>query len=120
MTTARKKESFLKNRSKEEFIAELKNHFNSHALEVYIFGSFFSEEFNADSDLDILVVTNTNLKFHERYQIFPEISQFLNQEKAEFDLIIYTPLEFQKLIEEGKNSKVGFWVNFVNMSKRIL
>ena len=119
MTTVRKKESFLRNRSKEEFIKELKSSFNSYALEVYIFGSFFTDEFNTDSDLDILIVTDTDVKFHERYQLFPELNQFLHKEKIEFDLIIYTPVEFKKLTDEGKNSKAGFWSNFVRTSRKI-
>lgn len=119
MTIVRKKESFLKNRSKEEFIKELKSYFNSYALEVYIFGSFYTDDFNTDSDLDILIVTDTDLKFHERYQLFPELNQFLLGEKIEFDLIIYTPAEFKKLTDEGKESKVGFWSNFVRTSKKI-
>jgi len=119
VTIVRKKESFLKNRSKEEFIKELKSYCNSYALEVYIFGSFYTDEFNTDSDLDILIVADTHLKFHERYQLFPELNQFLHEEKVEFDLIIYTPVEFKKLTDEGKASKVGFWSSFVRTSKKI-
>ncbi len=119
MTTVRKKESFLKNRSKDEFVEQLKKHINSSALEIYIFGSFFGPEFNTDSDLDLLIVTETKLPFHERHELFPELLNFFNQNNIEFDLIIYTPLEFQKLNNEGKNSKVGFWSNFVKTAKRI-
>jgi predicted nucleotidyltransferase len=119
VTTARKKESFLKKRSKEEFVEELRKHFNSHVLEAYIFGSFNTDEFNADSDLDLLIVANTDIKFHERYILFPELDNFFQKEKIQFDLIIYTPHEFKKLTEEGKNSTVGFWTSFVRTSKKI-
>jgi predicted nucleotidyltransferase len=119
ITTVRKKTSFLRERTKAEFIAELKTHLNSHVLEAYVFGSFWTNEFNADSDLDILIVANTHLEFHERYKLFPELSEFFKQDKVDFDLIIYTPEEFQKLTNEGKNSSVGFWSSFSKTSKKI-
>jgi predicted nucleotidyltransferase len=118
-TIVKKKISFLKNRTKDEFIAELQKEFNTHVLDAYIFGSFNTIEFNADSDLDLLIVTKTDLKFHERHQLFPELYKFLNEQKVEFDLIIYTPEEFKKLSDEGKASSVGFWSNFIKSSKKI-
>lgn len=118
-TTVKKKISFLKNRTKEEFLTELKKEFNTNVHEAYIFGSFNTEEFNTDSDLDLLIVAKTDLKFHERHQLFPELYKFLNEQNVEFDLIIYTPKEFQKLSDEGKNSTVGFWSNFIKTSRKI-
>lgn len=119
MTTVRKKVSFLKERTKEEFIAELKTHFNSHVREAYIFGSFWTNEFNADSDLDILIVANTSLEFHERYNLFSELYNFFEKDQVDFDLIVYTPEEFQKLMNEGKSSLVGFWSSFAKTCKKI-
>jgi predicted nucleotidyltransferase len=118
-TIVKKKISFLKNRTKEEFVNELKKEFNSHVQEAYIFGSFNTAEFNTDSDLDLLIVAKTDLKFHERHQLFPELYKFLNEQNIEFDLIIYTPEEFKKLSDEGKGSKVGFWSNFIKTSKQV-
>ena len=118
-TTVRKKTSFLKGRSKEAFAAELKLHLNAHATEAYIFGSFFSEDFDADSDLDLAIVANCALPFHQRIQIFPELTQFLDQNNVPVDVLIYTPAEFEELQLEGRESKVGFWKNFISSSKKI-
>ena len=119
MTIVRKKISFLRERTKEEFIEELKKHFNSHVHEAYIFGSFWTSDFNTDSDLDILIVTNSDLEFHDRYKLFPELYEFFKNDNVDFDLIIYTKAEFKKLIDEEKTSTVGFWSSFIKTSKKI-
>lgn len=118
-TKVTKKTSFLKTKSPDQFIKELTNHFNANALEAYTFGSFNTPTFNTDSDLDLLIVTNTKLNFNERYKLFPELLSFFSSENIPHDLIIYTVDEFKKLTEEGKNSKVGFWSNFIKTHRRI-
>jgi len=119
VTLVIKKKTFLNGRSKDEFITQLTNFFNQHVEKAYIFGSFYTELFNTDSDLDILLIAQTQLKFHDRYQLFPELLQFLQSENVLYDLLIYTPEEFKKLQDEGLQSKVGFWKNFNRESKLI-
>ena len=118
-TRVTKKTSFLKSQAPDQFIEELVRHLNSKVLEAYIFGSFNTHDFNTDSDLDLLIITNTELNFTERYKLFPELLNFFSSHNVPNDLLIYTPSEFEKLAEEGRNSKVGFWSNFIKTSKRI-
>ncbi|MBF0297726.1 MAG: nucleotidyltransferase domain-containing protein [Oligoflexia bacterium] len=33
------------------------------AIEVYIFGSFISNDFHSDSDLDLIIITETKTEF---------------------------------------------------------
>jgi len=112
LTIVTKKFSFLKGESKENFSEHLKTLLTGNVLEAYIFGSFFSDDFNADSDIDLLIIVDTKLPFHERILYF---KKKLNLD-VPMDLIAYTSEEFQKIRDESP--KVGFWKSvFESMTK---
>lgn len=59
---------------------------------IILFGSYVYGEPTQESDVDLLVIANTNKKFHERVQ---EVRTFLPKDRP-FDLIVLTPSEYQK------------------------
>lgn len=59
---------------------------------IILFGSYAYGKPNPDSDVDLLVVVNTDKSFHERIQ---QLRPLLPKNKA-IDLIVLTPLEYQK------------------------
>jgi len=114
-TKVTKKNSILLSRSKEDTILELVQILKTNPLvhNAYIFGSFYSREFNADSDLDLLVIMNTSKNFIDRPLDFPEI---LNLD-YQVDLLVYTEEEFKNLQNE---KKVGFWKSAFETMKQII
>lgn len=56
----------------------------------YVFGSWARGEADADSDVDLIVVTPSRRPFVERFKDFPEIIDA----PAGVDLLVYTPEEF--------------------------
>lgn len=59
---------------------------------IVLFGSYASGTPNSSSDIDLLVVVNTDKSFHQRIQ---ELRPLLPKDKA-IDLIVLTPQEYQK------------------------
>lgn len=58
---------------------------------IVLFGSYAYGKPNPESDLDILVVVDTDKKFHQRIQ---QLRPLLPKNKA-VDLIVLTPQEYQ-------------------------
>lgn len=59
---------------------------------IILFGSYAYGEPTKDSDVDLLVVADTDKKFHKRVQ---EVRTLLPKDRP-FDLIVLTPSEYQK------------------------
>ncbi len=59
---------------------------------IVLFGSYAYGKPNSNSDIDLLVVVNTNKSFHQRIQ---ELRPLLPKDKP-IDLIVLTPEEYQK------------------------
>ncbi len=60
---------------------------------VVLFGSYADGSENTDSDVDLLVVTNTDLNSSERFSL---LSRALGDLPYAFDLIIKTPDEYNR------------------------
>lgn len=67
---------------------------------IIIFGSYAWGNPTKDSDVDLLIVKETNEKHRERSL---EVRRILNKENAfvGIDILVYTPEEFAKRIEMG-------------------
>ncbi|MFH1213365.1 MAG: nucleotidyltransferase domain-containing protein [Candidatus Neomarinimicrobiota bacterium] len=63
---------------------------------IFLFGSYARGEMDENSDLDLLIVEETDLPAHKRAT---EIRKQLIHSKIPIDIIVYTPEE----IEERKN-----------------
>lgn len=81
--------------------------------EAYVFGSFLTKEFNDQSDLDLILVLETNTPFIDRAKDFLDLLELPNP----IDLLVYTPEEFQKLISDPT---LGFWVSVKETLHRFL
>jgi predicted nucleotidyltransferase len=119
-TTTTKKISFLKNHTKEEFIQQIVPLIKNKCEQAFVFGSFFTDKFNTDSDFDLIVITETTVPFLERPLLYTELLDFKNSLNIPLDLLVYNSQEFQKLLEEGKSSKSGFWFEVSSTLKKIL
>ncbi len=74
---------------------------NYHPEKIILFGSYAEGSPNEDSDLDFLVIKETNVLQHKRPR---EIRKFLRGMKTPMDIIVYTKSE----IEKWKNVKQAF------------
>jgi predicted nucleotidyltransferase len=116
-TQVTKNVSFLGENSKEEFIEKLCRLLRTikkyPVIEAYVFGSFFSNKFNSNSDLDLIIIAKIDQDFIKRPLYFEEL-EALN---APIDLLVYTPEEFKKISDE---KKVGFWKDIFTTMKKII
>jgi len=69
----------------------------------YVFGSYGTPEFRTGSDIDLILVTQTELPFVERPRLFNDLYQLY----ARLDLLVYLPEEFESLLQET----TGFWAS---------
>ena len=106
-------ENAFKGATLNEYISKLKLYLADKVEHVYMFGSYATGTAREDSDVDIIIVCETKLPFHERYTLFPKIFDWTN----ELDLLIYTPSEFEKIKNE---EHVGFWKHVFKTLKTII
>lgn len=88
--------------SREEIIRTLRQRLKSRKVEqAYIFGSFAEGLSGAWSDIDLIIVCDTDEPFIERARQFWDLLDL----GIPLDIIVYTPEEFAQLWE----SDSGFW-----------
>jgi len=80
--------------------------------EAYIFGSYAQKKLTAWSDLDLLIVTESQDSFIERPRQFFDLLDL----GIPIDILVYTPEEFQQLRHSGS----GFWRSFQENHVKIL
>jgi len=73
---------------------------------IMLFGSHAYGEPNADSDIDLLVVTNSEYfpkNFQEKSDIHLEVSKVLRdiRKRVSIDLIVQTKVMYKRFIEQG-------------------
>lgn len=66
------------------------------AHKIILFGSAAREELGLMSDIDLIIVINSNKDFLERLSYFYQKIQ-----PVDADLLIYTPREFNRMMEEN-------------------
>lgn len=81
----------------DELKKRLQPVFKKHNIEkVILFGSFARGEASRRSDIDLILVQNTKLRFLDRYDdVLPSFSRALPE--WDVDLLIYTPAELKKI-----------------------
>ena len=77
---------------------------------IYLFGSYANGHPDQDSDLDLIIVKETNQPKHKRGW---EIRKFLFGLKVPMDLKVYMPAEF----ENEKNNQYSFLFSAMKGSK---
>lgn len=79
---------------------------------IILFGSYATGQANEDSDLDLLIVKDTDLPMHKRNI---EIRRALIGTKVPMDLLVYTNSEF----ENEKNQKYSFLYQLTDKTRTL-
>ena len=80
--------------------------------EAYLFGSFAEGKCTAWSDLDIVIIQESEKPFIERPFDFQEIQDL----GFPVDILVYTPQEFTKM----RSSEMPFWREFERQKVRLI
>lgn len=79
----------------------------------FIFGSFTTDRFHGNSDLDLILVCRTEEPFVERGRSFLDLFDL----GIAIDLLVYTPEEWEQIQRE---KPVGFWKSAFATMRQIL
>ena len=85
---------------------------NINPQRIILFGSYTKDNFNEHSDLDLLIIKNTDLPSHKRGRV---IFKHLRGLKIPVDIVVYTPEE----IKEWQNEKHSFLSKILKEGKVI-
>lgn len=89
--------------SKSEFTHKLIHKLQGRAFHAFYFGSVATNKFSHKSDIDLIIVKETDIPFTKRPLEFEDLDRLCPR----LDLLIYTPTEWNQLFLE--NPKMGFW-----------
>ena len=103
----------LGGKSPEQFESELRRILDGRVEAAYIFGSYGTQEFGRDSDVDMMLVVKTDTKFLDRALDYPELFSLV----PDLDLLVYTPEEFERLT---RDPSPGFWTSAVASMRRLI
>lgn len=81
----------INQRTLNEIVERIKVRF--HPEKIILFGSHATETATEESDIDLLIVAETDLPSHER---FPAISRLLGDYPVALDVILKTPQEYER------------------------
>ncbi|KKU94157.1 MAG: polymerase beta domain protein region protein [Candidatus Jorgensenbacteria bacterium GW2011_GWA1_48_13] len=79
----------------EAIVQKILDHYRGDVLKIILFGSQVRGEEDEWSDLDLIVIRNTEERFVERLSKTPILPQSA-------DIFVYTPEEFERM-KEGEN-----------------
>jgi predicted nucleotidyltransferase len=65
---------------------------------IYVFGSWARGESDELSDVDLVVIKDTDVPFLQRLR---EVARLLPPETGGVDLLVYTPAEFSQMLRDG-------------------
>jgi predicted nucleotidyltransferase len=94
----------------DEIVERIKERF--HPEKIILFGSYARGEATEDSDIDLLIVAETDLLPRER---FPAVRRLLSDIPASFDVILKTPEEYRR-----RRSVVNHIVYFADKYGKVL
>lgn len=67
----------------------------SKTKKAYLFGSFAEGTMTRKSDVDLMIITDTDKRFFDRYNDYDQIQQILSDRSIE--MLIYTPEELNSI-----------------------
>ena len=103
----------LQGMSPDEVIEKLKSTLAGTVDKAYYFGSFNTPSFNRYSDIDLILITDTDTAFADRPLQYLAVMDIV----PNIDMLVYTPAEFEKLT---RDPSPGFWRNAVSSLVRFL
>jgi uncharacterized protein len=98
--------------SRERFEARLREALAGRAIEAYLFGSYGTESFGPDSDIDLIIVARTDKPFVQRSSDYADLLDIVPC----MDILVYTSEEFHDLTEEPTP---GFWMSAVASLRKL-
>ena len=99
-------------KSPSDFFAGLTNRLKKRVKTAYVFGSFAIGTPKPGSDLDLILVVETDLPFVERAREFFDLYEYA----CPLDILVYTPEEFESL---SQDPSPGFWQEIVDTMVKI-
>ncbi len=99
------------NKRIENLIQSLRDYFGKKNVDkVIMFGSFARDTASKRSDLDLIVIKNSEQRFFDRYDEFNDLHDVI---QVPVDLLIYTPAEWETI------SSRRFFINVLSEAKII-
>ena len=98
--------------SRERFESRLREAVAGRALEAYFFGSYSTDAFGPDSDIDLIIVARTDKAFVDRASDYEDLLDIV----PSMDILVYTPEEFSDLTA---NPTPGFWQSAVASLRKL-
>jgi predicted nucleotidyltransferase len=98
--------------SRKEFEDHLLSELEGRVDEVWLFGSYVTGQLGPDSDVDVILIVETQDSFPVRSQRFSNLLDI----GPRLDILVYTPAEISKLTT---NPTFGFWQNVTKTMRRI-
>ncbi len=89
-------------RTRTEFETALSTALEGRVISAWFFGSYGMPSFSDHSDIDVILVTETDLPFPLRNREFEDILDIV----PSMDILVYTPDEFERLTHQPT---AGFW-----------
>ena len=86
-----------------DFEARLSERLVGRVQRAFLFGSYGTAAFRPGSDVDVILVTSTDLPFVERPRLFDDLYELYPR----FDILVYTPEELEAQLAEP----TGFWAS---------
>ena len=69
-------------------------------MKIIVFGSYARNESGADSDLDLLIVKETQESYYKRPAT---VRSLFSKQPGPMDILVYTPMEFEEQKSEINN-----------------
>jgi predicted nucleotidyltransferase len=89
----------------KKIITEYLKHFpkNIKVEKILLFGSYAKENYNEDSDIDLIVISSDfkNMNFLERLEMLSSFRKSKLTQSVAMDIIGYTPEEFKNISKES-------------------
>ncbi len=98
--------------SRTRFEDKLRTALSGRVSEAWLFGSYVSGEFGNDSDIDLILIAETDEPFQSRSFAFADLLDI----GPRMDILVYTPDEFRSLVSDPSP---GFWTSVASSLRRL-
>jgi predicted nucleotidyltransferase len=99
--------------SREDFESQVREKLIGRVEAVYFFGSYASESYGPNSDIDLILVVKTDEPFITRAFAFSDLLDIVPR----MDILVYTPEEFERLMVDPSP---GFWKSVAASLRRFM